>query len=93
MEHQLKTWPPFFEAISDGRKTFEVRKNDRGFNAGDVLWLREYDPNADVYGREERKYTGNEMRMLVTYVLSGEGFGVKDGYVVMGIKPVEESDG
>ena len=88
MEHELKTWPPFFDAIVDGRKTFEVRNNDRGFNAGDVLHLREYDPSKPM-ASDYFRYTGRELRVRVTYVLSGEKFGVKDGFVVMGIQKAE----
>jgi ASC-1-like (ASCH) protein len=89
MEHELKTWPPFFQAIEDGRKTFEVRRNDRGFNAGDVLHLREFDPSKVCTVRE---YTGNQMRVKVTYVLSGEQLGIKDGFCVMGIRFLTDED-
>jgi hypothetical protein len=41
--HQLKTWPSYFQPVWTGEKTFEVRFNDRGYQAGDVLDLREYD--------------------------------------------------
>lgn len=92
MEHKLKTWPQFFQAIEDGLKPFDVRKNDRGFNAGDVLHLVEYDPRGG-HGIEAHKYTGRAMRVNVTYVLSGESFGIKDGFCVMGIKKLEESPG
>ncbi|MHC5823631.1 MAG: DUF3850 domain-containing protein [Nostoc sp.] len=27
--HNLKTWMPFYQDVIDGRKTFELRKNDR----------------------------------------------------------------
>lgn len=40
--HELKVVPPYFEALFTERKNFEVRRNDRGFQAGDVLHLREY---------------------------------------------------
>lgn len=43
--HDLKCWPEFFDAIARGEKTFEVRKNDRGFQKGDRLRLLKYDPN------------------------------------------------
>jgi len=42
MLHVLKTVQPYFEALWSGEKRFEVRKNDRGFQVGDSLCLREY---------------------------------------------------
>lgn len=44
MIHELKTWPRFFEAVKTGRKTFEVRRDDRGFMPEDTLKLREWIP-------------------------------------------------
>lgn len=42
--HQLKTLPVYFDAVKRGDKTFEICKNDRDFQTGDMLVLREYDP-------------------------------------------------
>lgn len=39
IEHELKTWPDFFDAIWNNEKHFELRKDDRGFQAGDTLLL------------------------------------------------------
>lgn len=44
MIHVLKCWPVSFEPIINGFKTFEVRKNDRPYNVGDTLILREFEP-------------------------------------------------
>lgn len=44
MTHHLKIWPQYYEAVRDGRKTFEIRKNDRGFQAGDMVELKWFDP-------------------------------------------------
>ena len=44
MQHDLKCHPDYFEALRDGTKTFECRYNDRDFEVGDELLLREYDP-------------------------------------------------
>lgn len=60
----LKTWPEFYEAIVEGRKRFEIRKNDRGYAVGDLLLLQEYDPS-----REE--YTGREVWRRVAYIIQG----------------------
>ena len=51
MEHRLKIMPEFFRAVTDGRKTFELRKDDRGFSVGDHLVLAEWD-GEDFTGRE-----------------------------------------
>ena len=37
MEHVIKILEPYADAIVEGRKKFEVRKNDRGYNAGDTV--------------------------------------------------------
>lgn len=44
MRHELKIWPQFYCRVADGSKTFEVRENDRGFQPGDTVLLREWDP-------------------------------------------------
>ena len=37
MHHDLKIEEPYYQAIIEGKKTFEVRYNDRGYNAGDSV--------------------------------------------------------
>jgi len=44
MTHELKIWPQYYCRVADGSKTFEVRKNDRGFQPGDTVILKEWDP-------------------------------------------------
>lgn len=79
--HVLKAWPACFRAVVEGQKPFELRKNDRGFRAGDRLLLREYVPADDVY-------TGRSALVEVISVLSGPAFGLIDGFVAMGISIV-----
>lgn len=85
MVHELKTWPHHFAKIRQGLKTFEVRRNDRGFASGDVLVLREYSPGTD-------EYSGEQLTVLVTSILDGvEGaaFGIKSGFCVMSIRKLD----
>lgn len=82
--HELKCWPEPFAAILDGRKTFEVRKDDRGFKAGDVLWLREWAPDLDGAPPHGR-YTGRALRRAVKYMVPGGRWGLPDDLCVMGI--------
>ena len=34
--HELKYWPDFFKKTVNGKKTFEVRRNDRNYMLSDV---------------------------------------------------------
>lgn len=63
MIHKLKTWPVFFEPVWLGEKTFELRKNDRGFKVGDTLLLQEY-------SLSEEKYLSREISATVTYIIN-----------------------
>jgi len=84
-QHELKVWPVFYDALATGIKTFEVRYNDRNFNPGHTLRLREYSPTGGAY-------SGRECQRIITYVLSGDecpGFGVEPGYVVLGLAEIE----
>jgi hypothetical protein len=83
VKHDLKIWPQYFCRVADGSKTFEVRKNDRGFQPGDEVELREWDPEAKPTEHEEfspggtyvgsyytpNNYTGRSISFRVGYVL------------------------
>lgn len=81
-EHTLKLWPAYFDAVADGRKRFEVRSTrDRTFAVGDVLVLREWDPQTEAY-------SGRSVRVVVTFVL-GAPF-APEGSVILSIDPAHE---
>jgi len=75
--HELKIWPEYYNAILDGRKRFELRKEDRNFKVGDTLLLKEYDPLWE-------KYTERECLVSITYILEGQH--VIPGYCLMSIE-------
>lgn len=78
MTHEVKVWPEYFDAIKRGDKTFEIRRNDRDYQVGDTLILKEFDPI-------KRQYTGNSIKAQITYLTN---FMQVETYVVMSIKLV-----
>jgi hypothetical protein len=76
--HTLKCLPDYFGAVRRKEKNFEVRRDDRGFQKGDTLILREWDP------RMGGRYVGNDEHRKIKYVLTGGQFGIEPGYVVLG---------
>lgn len=84
MTHELKIWPQFYQAVSNGTKTFEIRKNDRGFQKGDTVKLREYDPEGP-YPALSMGYTESPiLRFTIGYVLP-----IDDERVVFSLLPWE----
>lgn len=75
--HELKVWREPMEAIMEGRKRHEVRKEDRGvpFKEGDGLILREWD-------HERQEYTGTEAHFDIGYLSRGPAWGIPEGMVV-----------
>jgi hypothetical protein len=74
--HQLKTWPIYFEEVLLENKTFEIRQNDRKFQVGDLVLLREWDPDT-------QKYTGRQLTRWISYITS---YGQPGDQVVLAIK-------
>lgn len=68
MKHELKILPKYFNRVLDGSKTFEVRNNDRDFQAGDTVLLQEYDPQLEGGAR----YTGRDLSFTIGYVFPFE---------------------
>jgi len=78
MIHELKTWPGYFEEVFMGHKTFELRKDDRGFKVGDQVILKEWDNHLEVY-------TGKQIARGISYILKGGVFGLEEGYVILSL--------
>jgi len=74
--HDLKIIPKYFRDVEKGIKTFEVRKNDRNFQVGDILNLHEW------FGGE---YSGRYIKAEVIYILDDPEY-IKEDYVILGIK-------
>lgn len=82
--HTVKCWTEFFGPISDGRKTFDLRIDDRDYQVGDNIIQEEF-----RHGVGE--FTGRECRCEITYIGRGrsfERFGLAPGYAILAIKLV-----
>ena len=55
--HDLKCWTEYFDAVADGRKNFEVRYNDRGYQAGDTVTLHAYSRKENCYVSDRKPLT------------------------------------
>lgn len=59
--HEVRSWSHLFDAVAAGRKTHDLRIDDRGYEVGDVLRLRRYD---QMRGEE----TGETVDARITYI-------------------------
>jgi len=82
-KHELKTHTQVFEHIKTGSKNFEFRLNDRDFQAGDKVILREYLPNL-------AQYSGESLIADIGFVLYGPNFGVPEGYCCFSLLNVKK---
>lgn len=83
--HTVRSWAHFFDAIKAGKKTHDLRKDDRNYKVGDVLRLERYD-NIDGL------YTGESLLVDVTYITNRDApcaFSssvVQPGYAILSIQ-------
>lgn len=72
--HQIKLGAEFFDDAAAGRKSFELRKNDRNYKEGDMLEMEEI---------KDGKKTGRKCSKHIVYMM--ENFeGLEDGYCILG---------
>lgn len=94
-EHTLKVWPEFYDAIESGVKTWEFRRDDRGFRVGDVLVLEWWQPAHDSLLDKPIGYEcvdgpiRKKLRVEVTYILHCGRLGVPEGFCIMSIEKEE----
>ena len=83
MNHELKILSPFADAVFEGRKTFVLRYNDRGFQVGDTI---NFTAMHDSY-ISNSLHPINKCEYVITYVLGG--WGLKDNWVALSIREIE----
>lgn len=80
MLHEIKLREDYIEPVLSGKKNFEVRLNDRGYQKGDWVKFKAVSRQGVAYVEPELEKATFE----ITYVHSG--LGLKEGYVVFGIR-------
>lgn len=80
MKHKIKILQRYISRIIDGTKTFEIRKNDRDYQVGDVIEF-------DII-RDDTDFLIPAVipSYWITYIHFG--LGLQDGYVVLGIQKI-----
>ena len=85
--HEIKLRIEFCDAVFTGEKTFEVRRNDRGYQKGDLVHF--IPTSLDEYGEPVRAAHPIDNRVYeIRYVING--WGLRDGFVVFGIRDVTD---
>lgn len=74
--HEIKIAAMYYEDVVSGKKSFELRKNDRGYKQGDKLIMLEF---------KDGKHTGRIINADITYMLE-DYTGLAEGYCILGIK-------
>lgn len=76
IKHDLKLSSQYYDDVMRGCKRFELRENDRDYQVGDVVVLREYDNG---------QYTGRYFIQVIGYILKDcPQYGLMDGYCIFG---------
>jgi hypothetical protein len=88
MRRALTTDPEVFQAVVDGIKTYEIRKDDRGFDVRDTVILCETQhTGAEMAAGAPLIYTNRRSKeMRVTHILRGPCYGLLEGWAILSIK-------
>ncbi len=91
--HQLKTDPDVFQLTWDDKKPWEVRYNDRDYQVGDTLVLKETQNSGEDMAWDGLPvvYTGRQIISTVTAIVSG--YGLELDWVIMTAIPAEKVNG
>lgn len=86
--HELKIKHEYLVEVVMGRKTFELRKNDRDYQVGDLI--RFIDIRQSYSDGCEYVYIDKDTLYKITYVLKDvPQYGLDKDYCILAIKKVE----
>ena len=79
MIHDIKCIEPFYSEAEEGKKSFELRKNDRNYKVGDILCQWQF---------VDGQITGKNFCQKVIYLLQ-DFTGLVEGFCIMGVERTE----
>lgn len=92
MKHELKTDPDPFQAVWDRKKKFEIRYNDRDFQVGDTLLLKETEfSGQQMKGNPDTfplRWTARKIEVVVEYIMHGPVYGLDFNWCIMSVMEV-----
>lgn len=78
MIHELKILPNYYNDIKEGKKTFELVKNNGRFEINDIIILQEYENSIG--------YTGRKIIKELSYIFKADGQGLSEEFCILGFK-------
>ena len=79
MEHEVKILEQYANRNHEGKKPWELRKNDRNYKVGD--WIRFH-----IIDDETKEPTGFSYRRKITYLFEGGEYGLEKGFCIMTVE-------
>jgi hypothetical protein len=76
--HNVKSWSENFLPFTTGMKTFDLRKDDRGYEVGDLIVFEEFRPGVG-------EYTGKSETREITYIMRNID-GLEPDYCILGLE-------
>ena len=89
-KHKIKILLEYANAILEGRKSFEIRKNDRDYKEGDLITFNVIEKDDKGNIKEIPSHLLTKRTYQITYVLESKDFpeGIPLGYCVFSIKDI-----
>ena len=84
----MKSWPESFKAIKKGRKTCDLRLDDRNFQIGNIILFQEFNPGMGE-GDVQAHFTGETIGRIITHIQVGDLFGLAKEYVCLSLKRIK----
>lgn len=87
--HTLKTIDYCWDAVESGEKTFEIRRNDRGYQRGDIVCLEKIDDRGNyVADPAQGSFSRRKIERKIGFMLIGGQFGIAADHVLFSLEPV-----